>query len=199
MASLSDAKTLGGIGSVLILLVAVPYAGWALAIVGLVLTLIAVKYVSDIVKDTSIFNNMLVSILLTICGVFVGTVVILGSVLRFVGLNGITFGPNFNPSTVPTGDWIGLAASVMGGLVALWALVLVAAVFLRRSYDTIRAKLNVGLFGTAGLLYLIGAATTIVGIGFVVLFVAQILLVAAFFSINENIQATQKQTVPVNV
>jgi uncharacterized membrane protein len=201
MASLSNAKTLGGVGSILVLLAAVPSVGWALAIVGLVLTLIAVKYVSDIVNDVSIFNNMLISIVLTISGVIVGTAVILGSVLRFMGLNNLNFGPNlanFNPATVPTGDWIGLAASVFAGLVALWALVLVGAVFLRRSYETIKTKLNVGLFGTAGLLYLIGAATTIVGIGFIVLFVAQILLVASFFSINENIPATQKQTVPVN-
>jgi hypothetical protein len=52
MASLSQAKTYGGIGSLLVLLSPVPSVGWILAIAGFVLTLIAVKNISDVVKDS---------------------------------------------------------------------------------------------------------------------------------------------------
>ena len=196
MASLSLAKSLGGVGSILILLTAAPSVGAVLGIAGFIMTLVAVKYISDIVKDKSIFDNMLISIVLAIAGVVVGTLVILGSVFRFMGLNNV-FVPNFNPANVPTGDWIGLAASVMVGLVAIWALLTISAVFLRRSYHSISSKLNVGMFGTAGTLYLIGAVTTVIAIGFFLLFVAQILLTVAFFSIEERAPAvTQAQAVP---
>ena len=54
------------------------------------------------------------------------------------------------------------------------------------------------MFETAGLLYLIGAATAIIGIGFVLILVAEILLAVSFFSISEQPkvpQANQAQTV----
>jgi uncharacterized membrane protein len=41
------------------------------------------------------------------------------------------------------------------------------------------------MFNTTALLYLIGAATTIVVIGFVILLVAEILQIVAFFSLPE--------------
>src|SRR3990172_2592872 len=72
MSSLAQAKTLGGIGSILIILSVVPSAGPLLAIIGLVLVLVAVKYISDAVGDRSIFNNMIVAVVLAIVGLAVG-------------------------------------------------------------------------------------------------------------------------------
>ncbi len=196
LATLSQAKTLGGVGSLLVLLTAAPTVGAVLGIAGFILTLVAVKYISDLVQDKSIFDNMLISIILAIAGTVVGTLVILGSVFRFMGMHN-AFVPDFNPANVPTGDWIGLAGSVIIGLVAIWAIITISAVFLRRSYSSIASKLNVGMFGTAGTLYLVGAATTIIAIGFLLIFVAQILLAVAFFSIEERAPApTQAQAMP---
>jgi len=45
-------------------------------------------------------------------------------------------------------------------------------------------KTGVGLFGTTGLILLIGAVLTIILIGFLLLWVALILLTVAFFSIK---------------
>ena len=47
-------------------------------------------------------------------------------------------------------------------------------------------KLNVGTFHTTGLLYLIGAALTIIFVGLVIVFIAEILQIVAFFSIPEQ-------------
>jgi uncharacterized membrane protein len=44
---LIQAKTYGGIGSILVVLSLVPYIGFVLGIIGLVLVLVAVKYISD--------------------------------------------------------------------------------------------------------------------------------------------------------
>jgi uncharacterized membrane protein len=187
MATLSQAKTLGSVGSILVLLTAVPSVGALLGILGFILILVAIKNISDVVADRSIFNNMLVAVGLAIAGIVVGALVVVGIVLRFVGLNNLNLGPNFNASTVPAGDWVGLIGSILLGLAVVWVILLVSAVYVRRSYGEIASKLKVGMFGTAGLLYLIGAATTIILVGFFLLFVSQILLIVAFFSIPNEL------------
>ena len=69
----------------------------------------------------------------------------------------------------------------IAGLAVMWIVFIVAAYFQRKSYSVIARRLNVGMFGTAALIFLIGAALVIVIIGFLLLFVAQILFVVAFF------------------
>jgi uncharacterized membrane protein len=73
LASLSQAKILGGVGSILVLLgglgsLAVRYLGTALPIVGLIMTLIGVKYISDVVQDSSIFKNIIIALGVAIVG-----------------------------------------------------------------------------------------------------------------------------------
>ncbi|MDG6921741.1 MAG: DUF996 domain-containing protein, partial [Nitrososphaerota archaeon] len=96
MASLSEAKSLGGVGSILVLLTVAPTVGWILGIVGFVMTLVAVRYISQIVKDVKIFNDMLISVILAIGGIAVGTVTVLGAVFRVLGM-GSFVGPEFVP------------------------------------------------------------------------------------------------------
>lgn len=182
----TQAKTLGGIGAILVLLSFVPYAGAVLGLVGFVMILAAVKYISDDLADRTIFNNMMYAVILGIIGLVVGSVVIGGTVLSAY-YAGYFNGPNFTPSaSVTTAQWITFGTAIGLGLVGAWAFLLASSVFLRRSYNTIGAKLNVSMFGTSGLLYLIGAATAIVGVGFVILLVAEILTAVSFFSIPEQ-------------
>jgi hypothetical protein len=68
MASLSQAKTLGGVGSILVLLGAVPSVGFILAIVGFIMILVAVKNVSETLSEPKIFNDMIISVLMAIIG-----------------------------------------------------------------------------------------------------------------------------------
>jgi uncharacterized membrane protein len=191
MGSLAEAKTLGGVGSILVLFTAIPSVGWLLGIVGFVMTLIAIKYISESVHDNKIYTNMIVSIILAIGALAVGTVTVIGTVFRVLGM-GTFVGPNFvlAPS-IPVGDWIGLAAAVIVGLAVVWGLLIASAVFLRRSFNSIASRLNIKMFETAGLIYLIGAATAIIGIGFVFLLIAEILLAVAFFSIQAVPAITQ--------
>jgi uncharacterized membrane protein len=191
--SLSNAKTLGGIGSILILLTVAPSVGWILGIVGFVMILVAVKYIADEFNEKKIFNNMITAVILSIVGIAVGSLVVLGTLLSAFQKG--YFGANFAPSpSITTGQWITFGTEIGLGLFAAWVLFLVSSVFLRRSYDAIGSKLNVHMFSTAGLLYLIGAATAIVGVGFLLLFVAEILTAVAFFSIQER-QIGQPQAV----
>lgn len=183
MASLGQAKTLGGVGSILVLLSPIPYAGAVLSIVGFIMILIAVKYIADVLGDQKIFNNMVIAIVLAIVGIVVGVVVVLGAVYSLIGLGGYTYTPGM--TTLPTG-FSAVIASIIVGLIVIWVFYLIASIFLKRSYDTIATRLNVGMFHTTGLLYLIGAATAIIFIGFLIVFIAEILQVVSFFSLPEQ-------------
>jgi uncharacterized membrane protein len=176
MGTLSQAKTLGGVGSILVLLTAIPTVGWVLGIIGFVMTLIAVKYISDSLQDSSIFNNVLISIILAIIGVVVAGIIVVATVFRFVGIGGkVAAGTSV----------VGLIAGVIIGLAILWIVLIVSAYFLRKGYNTIGTKLNIGMFRTGALLYFIGAILTIIVIGLLLILVAQILFIVAFFSIPE--------------
>src|SRR3989454_8715359 len=104
MASLGQAKTLGGIGAILALLFWVPSnIGIGLLIVGLVLMLIAVKNIADTVGDQAIFSNMMYSVILAIIGPIIATVVLLAAAASFFGaLSGFTPGSMTLP---PLGLW----------------------------------------------------------------------------------------------
>ena len=54
-------------------------------------------------------------------------------------------------------------------------------------------KLNVPTFRTAGMLYFIGAILIIILVGFLLLFIAAILQIVAFFAIQEMMQTPQGQ------
>ncbi|MDH2899392.1 MAG: hypothetical protein PXY39_00300 [archaeon] len=67
---MSEAKTLGGVGSILVLFTAVPYVGVVLGIAGFVMVLIAVKYISDVIGIEQVFRNMIISVLLAVGAIF---------------------------------------------------------------------------------------------------------------------------------
>ena len=184
MASLGQAKSLGGVGSILVLIGGfIPSAGFIVAIIGFILILIAVKYVSEVLTDRTIFNNMIIAVIMAIVGSVAFFVAVVGAIYSFVGLGGFS---SFMPSTVPSADFIALLTSIIIGAVIAWVFFLVGSIFLKRSYDTVAMKLNVGMFHTTGLLYLIGAALTIIFVGLVIVFIAEILQIVAFFSIPEQ-------------
>lgn len=186
MASISSAKAMGGVGSILVLLTAIPGFGFILGIVGLILILIAIKVISDQVKDHKIFSDMMISVVLAIVALVIAGVSVVVSLYKLLGLGSFTGGSFVPGPNVQAGDWVAFVLTIIPFLVAIWVLFLISAVFIRRSLDSTGQRVGVGLFGTTGLIYLIGAATVIIGIGLILIFVAEILLAVSFFSINEN-------------
>src|SRR5256885_8264825 len=164
MGSLSSAKTLGGVGGILVFLPFVSLVGW-------ILILLATKEISETVQDKSIFDDALLAAITAIIGavVFVAFIVT-GSI---AGL--FTFGLGFPRFLL-----------FFGILGAFWVFTVISAIFLKRSYEKISQRLNVSAFATTGLLYLIAAALTIVFVGFLILLVALIFQVVAYFSIQDR-------------
>lgn len=185
---LSDARTMGCLGSVLVLLTPVPTVGWILAIAGLILVLVAIERISVAVEDTSIYRNMIYSVLLAIGSLCVAAVTVVAAVLKILGMGSFvdsTFmlSPNLKP-----GDWVAFALAVLPGLIAVWVLIVASSVFLRKSFASISERLGIHLFDIGALIFLIGAITLVVGIGFFLILVAEIIFAVAFFSISENVQ-----------
>lgn len=82
----------------------------------------------------------------------------------------------------------GAIACVLG-LIVGWIVMIVATLYLRKSYDRIAEYTKVDMFKTTGLLYFIGAITLIVLIGFLILFIAKILEIVAFFTLPDTLPA----------
>ena len=191
MASLGQAKMLGGVGAILAVLFWVPaHVGLVLLTAGLVLMLFAVRNISDTLGDQAIFTNMIYSVILAIIGPIIATLILFAAaefifnaftrlISDSVGMTG--------PVVIPSEFWTAIGIVILAGVV-LWVCILVSTVFLKRSYDVIAMKLRVDMFRTSGLLFVIGGATVIILVGFLILFIAAVLQIVAFFSIPEKPQ-----------
>lgn len=171
MSRLSDARILGGIGSILEI---IPF----LSIVGYILTLIAVKHISDEVHDGQIFSDMLYAVVSGVVGAALGAGIILFG----------TF------SAILAGGFAALFGA-LAFLVVIWVALVVSSIFIRKAFNRMAERLNIGTFRTAGTLYFIGALLTIILVGVIIMFVAYVVQIVAFFSINE---AAVKAQAPVS-
>jgi uncharacterized membrane protein len=181
--TLSQAKTLGGIGSILVLLAIIPYVGTVLAVIGFVMTLIAMKYISDSLQDGSIFKDIIIAVALSIVGFVVVGAIVAVNVYRFIG-----FGSHVTSTTIASRPGFGsFVGDIIGGLLVGWIVLIVSAYFFRKAYNTAGQKLNVGIFKTAALVYFIGAILTIIVVGLLLILIAQVLLIVAFFSIPDTL------------
>ncbi|MCS7138069.1 MAG: DUF996 domain-containing protein, partial [Candidatus Caldarchaeum sp.] len=75
MPEISQARLLGGVGSIMLFLSIVPNIGFVLSIVGFILVLLALKYISDITQQNEIFRNALIAAIVGIVGAVAGVVV----------------------------------------------------------------------------------------------------------------------------
>jgi uncharacterized membrane protein len=211
--TLESSKTLGGVGALLMLIS--PFLGFVagafssvLGLVGIILVLIAMKGLADHYNESGIFNNTLYGVILTIVGAVVfGVTIAIAAVglLADLGFENLA-SLSTDPSAFSNVDWQSLAnfdiiwshiTTILIGLVILFIFIVVAAIFYRKSLTSLAEKTGVGLFGTTGLILLIGAVLTIIGIGFLLLWVALLLLTIAFFSIKpEPVQPSPPPSPP---
>lgn len=191
MDELKDARLYGGIGAILSSFgLFVPYLGVFVSIVGFVLEILAVDKISHALNDKEIFNNYLISLVLMVIGVV--SAILFGIVV--FGITIIRTMPMLREGKVES--IFPLLGAIFIVLFVLWVASIVSAIFLKKSFDLIAKKLNVSLFSTTALLYLIGAATVILAVGFLIMFVANILKIVAYFSIPENITPSSTQPPP---
>jgi len=177
---LKQAKIYGGVGAILSLFGGiVPYAGVAITIAGIILLLIAVKKISEAVNNHDIFKNYIIYFILGILGVVAGIAVFL-----------IYTGYSLLPLLREELEGFKLIKKFFVGLflalVTYWIFGIIGAIYYKKSYDAISRHTKVDLFSTTALIYLIGMATVIVFVGFIVVFVAKVLEIVAFFSLPDT-------------
>jgi uncharacterized membrane protein len=200
--TLEPSKTIGGIGALLIFIGIFPYINYfgVVELIGAILVLVALHGLGSYYKEEGIFNNALYGIITGVVGVVlavaVGIVIVLSSITDFLmkifptwngdwstlpTLSGMT--PN--TSNIGVGDVIPFIVAAIMVIAILWVFAIIATFFLRRSLNKLSAKSNYGLFGTVGLLLLIGAFLVIIfGLGLILMWIAALILAIAFFNLK---------------
>ena len=180
--TLFQAKTYGGVGAILSVVgVFIPYIGIVAALAGIILILIAVKTIADETGDRSIYSSYLISFILRILSVVIAIIAFI-SIFGFSILS-IARGAKHIEEMGLKGLIIGLAAA----LLIFWVIYVISAIYLRKSYERIAKYTKVDLFRTTGMLYLIGAATLIILVGAIIIFVAEILEIISYFSLPDSL------------
>jgi uncharacterized membrane protein len=189
--SFEHSKTLAGVGAILLLLGFVPYAGWVLAIVGVVLLVIGMKELSKYYQDQNVYQNTLTGVKFYVVAVVAAAAAIVAVMIGVASATDFTF-KNFVPTV---GFGVGVAA-LLAGLVVAFVFYILAASHLKRALDSLAQKSGESSFATAGTLLWIGSILTIVLVGLVLIFVAWIFATMGFFSMKSRQyqQFTQQQT-----
>ena len=190
-------KNVGGVGAILIFVsVLLSYASafsGVVSLVGLILVLIAFKGFADYYNEAGIFNNALYGVITAIVGGIATVAVVFIAAVDFVSELGLSFANVADWSAeLAAMDWTTVGFEIIGSfltyillaLVVLFVFVIITAILLRKSLGLLSAKTGVGLFGTTGLLILIGAVLTIIAIGLILIWIATLVLAIAFFSMK---------------
>jgi uncharacterized membrane protein len=193
---ITTSKYLGGVGALLIFIGAIPGIGTygILAVVGLIIVLTALYGLAGFYKEQGIFNNALYGTFVGIAGVFAIGVVVFFTLVDFLktvvpGWNGdwITL-QNINPADIRANITLSTIQPFIGSfllaLLLLFVIAIVVAFFYRRSFVLVARRTGTGLFGTTGLLILIGAIFTVILLGLILIWVAMLLLAITFFSMR---------------
>ena len=193
--SFEHSKTLAGVGAILLLFGLVPYAGWVLAIIGVILLVIGVKELSNYYQDERVYQNTLAGVKFYVVAVVAAAAAIVAIMIGIASATDWKF-TNFPTNFVPTVDFgIGVAA-LLAGLVIAFVFYILAASHLKRALDSLAQKSGEASFATAGTLLWLGAILTIVLVGLVLIFVAWIFATVGFFSMKSRHyqQFMQQQT-----
>jgi len=178
------AKTLAGEGSILLLLSLVPYAGWILGIIGVVLFLKGVRELSNYYQDKEIYQSSWTGVKFYIVAIVAAAVAIasmvigVGSALGFNFARGATF-------VFTEGFAVGLVV-FLGGLIIAFVFNILAALSLKKTFKSLAEKSGEGSFDTAGNLLWWGAILSIILVGFLLIFIAWIFATIGFFSMKSR-------------
>lgn len=199
--TLETNKILGGLGAILLFISALPISSFmgVLGLIGAVLILVSLYGLAGYYGEPKIFRNALYGIITGIVGVVIAAIIIF--VLLWASMQTLIyqFYPNWdgNPASlsgfVPDASAIQnmdintlftIAIGFIAILVIMWIAAIIASIFVRRSLGHLSDKSSVGLFRTAGLLFLIGACLTIVFIGIILMWIAVLLLAIGFLQLK---------------
>lgn len=194
-----SSKNLSAVGSLLIVIgaasgFAVSFSG-ILSLIGIILLLIGLKGLANFYKEEGIFNNALYSIITAIAGCVIGIGVMAASAVSALADLGIDWAniedwanAGTDVATVFADFDLSAIAALLGallvGLIILFVTLIISMYFLRKSMNQLSTKSGIGLFGTAGILVLIGAVLPVIGL--LIIWIGFILATVAFFQMKKE-------------
>jgi uncharacterized membrane protein len=173
-------KTLAIEGSILLLLSLIPYVGWVLGIVGVVLLLRGMKEFSNYYQDEKIYQDSLTGVKFYIIAIIAAAISIAAITIGVWSATGFT--ADF---VLTAGFGIGLIAFFVG-LVVAFVFYVLAASNLRRTFNTLAQKSGEASFSTAGTLLWLGSILTIIFVGLILIFIAWIFATIGFFTMKSR-------------
>jgi uncharacterized membrane protein len=198
--NVETSKILGGIGAIMMFIGLMPVINTygVIAFIGLILVMVALYNLASYYSEGGIFNNALYGLITGVVGgVAAGGIVVL-TVMTSLREFLLSIFPSWNgedwlaiqgltpdPTNVTVEAIVPFLAGFFMALLIIWVFGIITAFFVRRSLTSLSAKSGVGLFSTAGLLVLIGAALIIaLGIGFLLIWIGVLILAIAFFQLK---------------
>jgi uncharacterized membrane protein len=174
------ARNLAAEGAILLLLGLIPYVGWILGIIGVILFLRGMRELSNYYQDERLYQNSWTGVKFYIVALLAAGVAIAAMVIGVWTATGFTFTANFVP-TVAFG--IGLIA-FLGGIVIAFIFYVLATSHLRGVFNSLAEKTGESSFHTAGTLLWWGAIFTIIVVGLLLILVGWIFATIGLFSMR---------------
>jgi uncharacterized membrane protein len=178
--SFEYSKTLCGEGSILLLLFPIPYVGWVLAIIGVILLLRGLKELANYYQDNEIYENSLTGVKFYIIALVAAGVAITAMLIGVGTATGFKYSSHF---TLTAGFGIGLAI-FLGGLIIAFIFNVLAASNLRQTFKMLAQKSGEHSFENTATLLWWGSILTILVVGFLLIFIGWIFAVIGFFSMK---------------
>jgi uncharacterized membrane protein len=202
--SFESNRILGGIGAIIMvvsilgLFTSFPVT-LLLLIVGAILVLIALKGFADHYQDGGIFNNALYGFIMVVVGIVATIAVFIMLVLRVLAELQVDW---TNPVGIQQYLMSNMnvvrqiAGTAIGALIVFYISAIISAILFRKALDALSARSGEKIFGTAGLVWLIGAVLTIILIGLLIVWISWILMAVGFFSMK-TVQAQAQPAAPL--
>jgi uncharacterized membrane protein len=210
---LKEEKILGGIGAILTLFFIIPFIGWVISLVGLILIAISIYKMGKKFNEKNLFSNYLLSIIFF----FLSQVsIVLGLIFAYIKgffknieifnfdfqnrffdgekfFRKRPFGYPFNRDLPDFKNLLNLIHDrlwiILLVLLIVWVLIILGGIFKKKSFDILSLKTKIENFKLSGLLVLIGTILVpIFGIGFILILIGIIFEIIGFFSIPEKIE-----------
>ncbi|MCL2359641.1 MAG: DUF996 domain-containing protein [Nitrososphaerota archaeon] len=210
----NTSKTIGGIGSLLTLIsvfmlfLPIPYVAIITMLIGVALILTGLYGLSVHYREAGIFKNGLIGTVAGIVGIVIALILVIILIMPVAATMMQQMVPGWNgdwntqPSTIPdmsnidtnqlleSGFAILVNFVIVFGVLCIFAII--ATFFIRQSLNLLKEKSDIGLFGTAGIMMLIGGCLTIILLGLIIIWIATLLLAIAFFQVkNQEPNANQ--------
>ena len=185
-----QAITIGRIGILIPIASIIPVLGGLAGLAAIVLFMISHYYFSKVYEQPVVFRSALTGSIITVATSIIGSVMI----LLAVGFTAFSFSGNDFQSLEYQKiiDLVFASGATITGAIIILAGMIIGLYFVFKALGILAEQSNVKLFRIAGLLYFIGAIATILFfIGFLVIFVAWIIHIVAYFSIVHEKEAEQ--------